>query len=197
MKEKTPGIAYQAISMLRSNKTYGETLADALRPLKGYDKEKLEKSGITNEGKINTEGIWTYVNNVAKDLLKKQNLDPNDPRWLASYQSINSLVKQFGKKGVTTDLIEAIIGTYIQTSTNYVAEKDQQTFASTPTKQGKEETIKLAKITGNNVVYGPWIQGAVDPTEVAGIKGQLEGPLREKVTTAIATSTLEELLKAA
>lgn len=192
-----PSVAYQAIEMLRSNKQYGDAIADSLRDLKKYKPEQLEEKGITKGGKINAEGLWNYANKVAEELLGRQNLDPKDPRWKASYQAISSLVKQFGAKGVTSDLVEALIGVYLQTATQYVAEKDQQIVATLPTEEGKKTTMKIAEATGNNVVYGPWISGATDPTEVAGIKGQLEGQLREKVTTAIATGTIDDLLKAA
>lgn len=194
---KQPSVPYQAIAMLRSNKQYGDVLADAVRELKKYSPEKLEEAKIVQGGKVNAESLWTYVNNIAKGLLKNQNLDPNDPRWLASYAAINNLVKQFGSKGVTSDLVEAVIGIYLQTATQYVAERDQQTVATMPTDKGKDATLKIAEITGNNVVYGPWIKGSTDPTEVAGIKGQLEAQLREKVTTAIATGTIEDLINKA
>ncbi|MBI3036068.1 hypothetical protein HYY71_07150 [Candidatus Woesearchaeota archaeon] len=194
---KQPSVAYQAIEMLRNNKQYGDALADSLRDLKKYKPEQLEEKGVTKGGNINAEGLWAYANKVAEELLGRHNLDPKDPRWKASYQAISSLVKQFGAKGVTSDLVEALIGVYLQTATQYVAEKDQQIVATLPTDQGKKTTMKIAEATGNNVVYGPWINGATDPTEVAGIKAQLEGQLREKVNTAIATGTIDDLLKAA
>jgi|GEM_PF-4493542 hypothetical protein len=199
MATKIPesNVAYQAIEMLRGNKQYGDTLADTLREIKKYKPEQLEEKGITKGGKINAEGLWTYANKAAEGLLAKQNLDPKDPRWKASYAAINNVVKQFGGKGVTTDLVEAVIGVYLQTATQYVAERDQQIVATLPTDKGREATLKIAEITGNNVVYGPWIKGAIDPTEVAGIKGQLEGQLREKVNTAIATGTIDDLIKKA
>ena len=192
--EHGPNVPYQAITMLKGVKQYGDELAESVRHIKQYSRKDLEAKGITKNGKVQGEGLWAYVNHLAESLIEKQNFDKNDPRWKATYQAVSNVVKQFGAKGITTDLLEAVIGTYLNTATQYVAERDQQTVASLPTEEGRAATRAIAQLTGNNVIYGPWIKQAIDPTEVAGIKGQLESELRTKVNTAIATGTIDDLV---
>ena len=193
-KQKEPSVSYMATRALADVNLYGKELTEAIRKIKQYSSEELEKKGITKDGKLNGEGLWGYINSLVEATIGKYNFDPKDPRWKASYQDITGAVKQLKNKD---DLLEAVIGAYVRVATSYVAEKDQQTLASLPTGKGKDVTKRIAELTGNNVIYGPWINSATDPTEVAGIKAQLEAQLREKVNTAIATDTLEDLLKKA
>lgn len=189
-----PNVPYQAVQMLVGIKAYQDALSEAVRHMRAYSPKELEEKGITKDGKVQGEGLWAYVNHIAEGELGKHGLDAQDPRWKAGFNAISGVVKQFGKKGLTTDLLESVIGQYIQAAVSYVAEKDQQMVATMPTEQGKAATMRIAALTGNDTAYAGWINGAKDPTEVAGIKAQLESELRNKVNTAVATGTIDDLL---
>ena len=197
MEYKEPSLAYKAITLIRDNKQYGDEIARAIRNFERYSPEQLNKLKIVVDGKIDAEALWNHINNTARGLIGKYFRDPNDFNYFPPFPAIKNVVAQIGRNGITPDLINAVIGTYQTTASNYVDTKDQQMVASMPTENGKEGALKIAEITGNKVIYGPWINSRTDPTEVSAAKAQFESQLREKVTTAVATGTIDDLLKEA
>ena len=187
-------VAYQAVTSIRDIKQYGDELADAIRNIKHYSPKQLEENKITKEGKIDAEGLWSYLNNLVEGRIGKFKYDVKDPRWKASYNAVKSIVERFGAKGITADVLEALLNTYVSTANSYIDEKDQAFVASLPTADGKSAVKDIAGLTGNGKIYGKWIDGATEPTQVAGIKAQIEPELRTKVTTAIATGTIDDLV---
>ena len=191
----TPDLANYSVKMYVNNKNYGADLAEGIRHIKGYSKEDLEKKGITKGGKITAEGLMLYVNeHIAKPLLGKRNLDSKDAGYLANFVTIKALVEQYGKQGVTTDLLERLVATYLNTSTQYVGQKDIQYAGTLPTVEGKDGLMKIASITGQDIVLSDWLKAAKDPSDVANRKGTLEEPLRQRVEEAVATGNLETLM---
>ena len=193
---QAPGLAYQAVKMYADHKQYATALARAIRHIEDYKPADLEKKGITNKGKVNAEGLMVYINkHIAKPMLGQRNFDSSDAGYLANFLAIKRAVEQYGRNGITNDLLERVIATYLSTSTQHVAQKDVAYAGSLPTSQGLEGVKKIAKINGQDVTLAPVMANLRDPSEVSNFKGQLEEPLRQKVEEAVATGTLEEILK--
>src|SRR3989344_1031613 len=105
-----PGLAEKSVTMYGDNKLYANALASGIRHIESYSPKDLEAKGIVKGGKVNAEGIWSYINShVAKPLLGKRNLDSNDPGYLANFAAIRAAVEQYGKKGITPDLLERLV----------------------------------------------------------------------------------------
>lgn len=200
MKTETqtqPGLAYQSVTMTAGNKQYGTELAKAIRKIETYSERELEDKKIVQGGKVNAEALWNYVNILARPMLAGRNFDSKDPNYLAPYLAIKALVEQYGKKGVSSALIERIVATYLNTSTQYVGQKDIQLAGSLPTAEGKDGVKTLAKITGQDVVLGDWIGAANEPSDVANRKNALEEQIRRTVEEAVDRGTLDKIVEQA
>ena len=195
--EAQPGLAYQAVSMAAGNKQYSTELAKTIRKIESYSKNELEEKKIVQGGKVNAEALWNYINILARPLLAGRNFDSKDPNYLAPYLAIKALVEQYGKKGVSSALIERLVATYLNTSTQYVGQKDVQLAGSLPTAEGKDGIKTLAKITGQDVVLGDWIEAANEPSDVASRKNVLEDQIRRTVEEAVDRGTLEKIVEQA
>tara|TARA_Y100000310_G_scaffold255572_1_gene263086 strand:- start:53 stop:688 length:636 start_codon:yes stop_codon:yes gene_type:complete len=190
----TPGLAYQAVSMIASNKQYTTELAKAIRQMGTYTPKELEVKGIVKNGKVNAEGLWNYINQRAKPLLGTRNLDSNDPGYLAQFLAVKRLTEQYGKQGVSDALVERLVATYLNTSTQYVGQRDVQLAGSLPTEDGRVGLQALARIAGQDVLLGDTIKEAKDPTDNQNTKGALEEPLRRTIEEAVDTGKLEQIL---
>jgi len=190
-----PGAAYKGITMHRTVKSYGDEFSDAVRQIKHYSKKEL--SELTN-GEVNAEKLWSHLNVLAGRYLGTNGLDPNDHRYKAVYAQINSAVKRFGTAGITSDLLETVIGQYIQVARAYASEKARGYFAQLPAGAGKKELMLYAKAGGVIDEFEDQITGAKDPTDVEQIAAQIDEAVSQKVVSLTAHNKfpkLEEIVK--
>ncbi|MBI2653995.1 hypothetical protein HYX02_04245 [Candidatus Woesearchaeota archaeon] len=171
---------------------YTDALSNAVRRLNYMTKEELAKEGIALGDKVNAQAVWDYANKLAEKALAGVNFDPKDPRFRNNYNEIRSIVKQFAS---TPDLVEALLASYIRTSTSYIDEKVVLPFQATKTGESKPQLHLVATAAGVEDEFRKVIDDINEPTDAGTVAGQIAPQLRERVFRGVATSTIGGLEK--